>query len=218
MRAFIGASLLSSSVAQPKRKPFEIYDRQLPGFTLRVQPSGVRSYYARFGRNRRVALGKVGTLLPDEARGRCQKVLGNVAHGRSPLHGLDGAEGLTLGEFIEATYTPWARTNRVRTAASTLEKLHRQFRTWFSEPLSAITVERLESWKTRRLNTGCSPTTVLRELFALSSVLSRAVKLGKLPQNPIRRVDKPRIDRRQTQGPLSRRRGRSTTPGCPAGT
>jgi Arm DNA-binding domain len=81
MRAFIGASLLTSSVAQPKRKPFEIYDRQLPGFTLRVQPSGVRSYYARFGRNRRVALGKVGTLLPDEARARCQKVLGNVAHG-----------------------------------------------------------------------------------------------------------------------------------------
>jgi hypothetical protein len=30
MRAFIGASLLTSSVAQPKRKPFEIYDRQLP--------------------------------------------------------------------------------------------------------------------------------------------------------------------------------------------
>jgi Arm DNA-binding domain len=144
MRAFIGASLLTSSVAQPKRKPFEIYDRQLPGFTLRVQPSGVRSYYARFGRNRRVALGKVGTLLPDEARGRCQKVLGNVAHGRHPLHGLDGAEGLTLGEFIEATYTPWVQTNRVRTAASTLEKLHRQFRTWFSEPLSTITIERLE--------------------------------------------------------------------------
>jgi integrase len=196
MRALIGASLLTSGVAQPKRKPFEIYDRQLAGFTLRVQPSGVRSYYARFGRNRRVALGKVGTLLPDEARARCQKVLGNVAHGRHPLHGLDGADGLTLGEFIETTYTPWVRTNRVRTAASTLEKLHRQFRTWFSEPLSTITVERLESWKTRRLNTGCSATTVLRELFTLSSVLSRAVKLGKLPQNPIRRVDKPRIDRR----------------------
>ncbi|MDB6088300.1 MAG: hypothetical protein JWN85_1084 [Gammaproteobacteria bacterium] len=143
-----------------------------------------------------VALGKVGALLPDEARARCQKVLGNVAHGRHPLHGLDGAEGLTLGQFVKETYAPWVRTNRVRTAASTLEKLHRQFRTWFSEPLSAITIERLESWKIRRLNTGCSATTVLRELFALSSVLSRAVKLGKLAQNPIRRVDKPRIDRK----------------------
>jgi hypothetical protein len=46
---------------------------------LRVQPTGVRSYYARFGRNRRFALGKVGALRPGDARERCQKVLGNVA-------------------------------------------------------------------------------------------------------------------------------------------
>ena len=84
MRAIIGPNLLSSKVAQPTKKPFELYDSRLPGFTLRVQPSGVRSYYARFGRNRRITLGKADTLLPDEARERCQKVLGNVAHGRHP--------------------------------------------------------------------------------------------------------------------------------------
>jgi len=56
MQAIIGPTLLSSKVAQPTHKPFEIYDTRLPGFTLRVQPSGVRSYYARFGRNRRIAL------------------------------------------------------------------------------------------------------------------------------------------------------------------
>lgn len=90
VQAFIGAKLLSSKVAQPTKKPFEIYDSRLSGFTLRVQPTGVRSYYSRFGRSRRIALGKVGTLLPDEAREKCQKVLGNVAHGRHPLHGLSG--------------------------------------------------------------------------------------------------------------------------------
>ena len=195
MRTVIGAKLLLSKIAQPAQKPFEIYDNRLPGFTLRIQPSGVRSYYARFGRNRRIALGKVGALLPDEARERCQKVLGNVAHGRHPLHGLDGP-GLTLGQFIDETYRPWVTTNRVRTAANTLEKLRRHFRTWFSEPLTAITVERIESWKSRRFNSGCKATTLLRDLFTLSSVLSRAVKLGHLKENPIRRVDKPRIDRR----------------------
>jgi integrase len=196
MRAIIGAKLLASSIAQPAAKPFEIYDTRLPGFALRVQPSGVRSYYARFGRNRRISLGKVGELLPDEARGKCQKVLGNVAHGRHPLSGLFGPDGPTLGEFVQETFTPWAQANRPRSAANTLEKLHRHFGSWFAEPLSVITVERIESWKQRRLNSGRKPTTVLRDLFALSSVLSRAVKIGMLPENPIRRVDRPRIDRR----------------------
>jgi predicted Zn-dependent peptidase len=90
MRTFIGAKLLSSKAAQPTKKPFEIYDNRLAGLTLRVQPTGVRSYYARFGRSRRIALGKVGTLPPDEAREKCQKVLGNVAHGRHPC--TDSAE------------------------------------------------------------------------------------------------------------------------------
>jgi integrase len=196
MRTFIGAKLLSSKVSQPTKKPFEIYDNRLAGFTLRVQPTGVRSYYARFGRNRRIALGKVGALLADEARERCQKVLGNVAHGRHPMQGLSGLEGLTLGQFIDESYEPWAKANRCRTATNTLEKLNRLFGAWFSEPLTAITIERIESWKIRRVNAGCSGTTLLRDMFTLSSVLSRAVKLGKLSENPIRKVEKPRIDRR----------------------
>jgi hypothetical protein len=39
-----------------------------------------------------------------------------------------------------------------------------------TEPLTTITLERIESWKTRRLNAGRSATTVLRDLFTLSSV------------------------------------------------
>jgi integrase len=195
MQYFIGVKLLSSRVAQPTNKPFEIYDSRLHGFTLRVQPTGIRSYYARFGRNRRFALGKVGALQSDEARDRCQKVLGNVAHGRHPLHGLNG-EGLTLGQFIRDSYTPWVRANRPRTAENTLEKLNRLFGTWFAEPLSTITVERIELWKIRRVNAGRVATTVMRDIFTLSSVLRRAVRLGKLTDNPVRWVDKPRIDRR----------------------
>src|SRR5207302_4410717 len=64
------------------------------------------------------------------------------------------------------------------------------------EPLTAVTVERIESWKARRLNAGRSAATVLRDLFTLSSVLRRTVRAGELTDNPVRRVDKPRIDRR----------------------
>jgi integrase len=196
MQVFIGATLLTGKEAEPQSKPFEIYDTRLSGFVLRIQPSGVRTYYARFGRNRRVVLGRVGTVAPEEARARCQKVLGNVAHGRHPLQGLGGTDGITLGMFIADTYTTWVNASRPRTAANTLEKLHWHFRTWYPEPLTAITVERIESWKARRLNEGRSPATVLRDLFTLSSVLRRAVKAGELTENPMRRVDMPRIDRR----------------------
>jgi len=196
MQAIIGSTLLSSKVVQPTKKPFEIYDSRLIGFTLRVQPRGVRSYYARFSRNRRAAIGQAGMIEPDEARERCQKVLGNVAHGRHPLHGLGGTDGITLGMFIADTYTTWVNASRPRTAADTLEKLYRHFRTWYPEPLTAITVEPVEAWKARRLNEGRSHSTVLRDLFTLSSVLRRAVKAGELTENPVRRVDKPRVDRR----------------------
>ena len=196
MQAFIGPTLLAGKEVQPREKPFEIYDSRLSGFTLRVQPTGVRAYYARFGRSRRVALGHAGSIEPDEARERCLLVLGNVAHGRHPLHGLGGTDGITLGMFISETYTTWVRASRPRTAADTLEKLYRHFRTWYPEPLTAITVERIEAWKARRLNEGRNPVTVVRDLYTLSSVLRRAVKAGELTENPVRRVDKPRIDRR----------------------
>lgn len=141
MQAFIGTTLLTSKDAQPQDKPFEISDCRLSGFILRIQPSGVRTYYARFGRNRRVVLGTVGIIAPEEARDRCQKVLGNVAHGCHPLHGVGGTVGVTLGMFIADTYTTWVNASRPRTASNTLEKLHRLFRTWYPEPLTAITVE-----------------------------------------------------------------------------
>jgi hypothetical protein len=134
VQAFIGTKLLSNRSAQPRAKPFEIYDRRLRGFTLRVQPSGVRAYYARLGSNHRIALGRVGVLGPEEAREKCQIVLVNVANGRRPMHGLLGIEDLTLGQFIDETYAPWAKANRPRTATNTLEKLNRLYRSWLREP------------------------------------------------------------------------------------
>ena len=195
MRAIIGAKLLTTKAAQPSAKPFTIADTRLSGFTLRVQPSGARSYYARWGRSGIQVIGKVGEFTPDEARERCQKILGNVAHGRPPLHGIDGAEGLTLGQFIADTYAPWAKAHRPRTAGGTLDRIALHFSGWYGRPLTAITMEDIERWRLKRINEGITPSTVRRDLDGLSSVLTRAVKLGKLSENVVRRLERPRIDR-----------------------
>lgn len=194
MRAIISANLLKSSAAQFQDKPSDIRDTRLIGFILRVERN-VRTYFAQVGRGRRVRLGRVGELTPDEARERCQAVLGNVAQGRPPLHGIDGAEGLTLGEFIADTYAPWAKAHRPRTAGGTLDRIALHFSGWYSRPLTAITMEDIERWRLKRINEGITPSTVRRDLDGLSSVLTRAGKLGKLSENVVRRVERPRIDR-----------------------
>jgi len=195
VRAIIGARLLASSAAQPRNKPFDIHDSRLPGFVLRVQPSGVRSFCVQLGRGRRLTLGKVGPLTPDQARHRCELVLGNVAHGREPTAGLDGAARISLGEYITSQYRPWALANRPRSATSALARIEYCFRQWNDQPLCSLSTPQLETWKTARLAQGLRPATVLRDLANLSGVLSHAVRLGMLPDNPMRRVDKPRLDR-----------------------
>ena len=196
MRAIIGARLLASAAAQPKGKPFEISDSRLPGFVLRIQPSGVRTFYAQLSRGRRLALGKVGHLTADQARHRCELALGNVAHGREPTMGLDGAtKAVTLRQFLEIDYAPWAKANRPRSASATLDRLERCFSKWYDYALTTISTAQLESWKTERLQGGCRPATVLRDLAGLSAVLSHAVRIEKLADNAMRRVEKPRLDR-----------------------
>jgi integrase len=196
MKTLISARLLSSHRADPQPKPYEIWDRDLRGFVLRVQPSGTRAYIVQIARGRRVTLGTVGAMTPTQARERAKKVLGNVAHNRAPLAGLGTNAGLSLGDFIERNYVPWAKVNHPRSAYNTLSRLNRCFRKWSHKALAEITTELVEGWKVGRLAEGLAPTTVVRDVAALSAVLSRAVKMGKLDHNPMGNVDKPRIDRR----------------------
>lgn len=195
MRAIIGARLLASIAAQPKSRPFDIHDSRLPGFVLRVQPSGVRSFCVQLGRGRRLTLGKVGHLTADQARRRCELILGNVAHGREPTAGLDGIARVSLGEYIDDQYRPWVIANRPRTASSALARIEYCFHQWYNQPLCTLSTSQLETWKTARLAKGLRPATVLRDMANLSGLLSHAVRLGVLSDNPMRRVDKPRLDR-----------------------
>ncbi len=63
-------------------------DSDLAGFGVRVMPTGVASYFVRYrtadGSARRLVLGKVGTLTPDEARRLAGERLGTVAKGADP--------------------------------------------------------------------------------------------------------------------------------------
>ena len=74
-------------LALPGDKDLFYWDDDIPGYGLRIKPSGVKSYlvqYRQGKRSRRMTLGRHGVITADEARKLAKKELGSVAHGKDP--------------------------------------------------------------------------------------------------------------------------------------
>ena len=90
----------------PSGKDLTYWDEALTGFGLRVQPGGAASfiimYRTREGRLRKLTIGRVGTLTPDEARAEARQKLAEAERGHDPAGDKTAARrALTISELCD---------------------------------------------------------------------------------------------------------------------
>ncbi len=80
--------IVESLKPDPEREIY-VADDELPGFGIRLRPSGAASYVIRYrtaaGESRRFTIGRVAVLSPEEARKMAQAQLTAVAAGADPV-------------------------------------------------------------------------------------------------------------------------------------
>jgi integrase len=80
---------LINSMEPDATKDVYLWDGSLPGYGVRLKPSGVKSFVIQYrspeGRSRRLTLGRTTVLTPDQARRMAQQTLAAVAQGADPV-------------------------------------------------------------------------------------------------------------------------------------
>lgn len=193
MKTKINAALVSG--LQPRARPYEVFDRDLKGFIVRVQPTGsityLCAYRTKIGQRRRYTIGKSGVVSPAQARDEAKKILGDVARGQDPVADLQAkraqAKQHTLGTFLDDVYEPWA-AQHLNSASGTLRRIRVSFKDFLGRRLADLSPWIFEKWKTERLKAGTTAATVNRDLGALKAALARAVDWGHLEGHPLQKV------------------------------
>lgn len=190
--------------AQPIGKEYFIWDGDLPGFGLRVRASGsctyVFQYRAGLGRSaptRRLTLGRVGKLTPDQARGLAKTALGEMALGGDPAADKAGERKAgSIAELVERFLLHIEKRRKATTYAGYRYALRNILVTRFG----SMAAHRLTLVELERLFESLSetPATANNLLSATSSMYGFAAKRGLVPKgtNPTYGIERFTINRR----------------------
>lgn len=180
-----------------------VWDAQLPGFGVRVKPSGIKSYVVQYrnretGTSRRKTLGRHGHLLSlHQARERARIILAEALRGRDPVaEGRARRAAPTMDElaaaYLEYHAIPKKRPRSVGADRSMLSRI-------ILPRLGRRKVDAVGSRDIRALHVAMkdTPYQANRVLALLSKMFSLAMAWGWRHDNPVKGIERYREERRE---------------------
>lgn len=179
------------------RSQYVIWDAKVPGFGLRIQPSGQKSfiiyYRNKLGQQRSMALGKYGVLTLDQARSIAKIELGNVEKGEDPaLKKKQNTMGETFGEFGRSYIENHSKPNK-----KTWEEDQRYLEQYIYQRFGRIKLKHIDKKAVydfhQELRKSHSLYVANRALSLISSLFNKALEWGALEAgfpNPTKGIKK----------------------------
>src|SRR5690606_10839387 len=138
--------------AAPKRKPYRLYDADVPQLYLRVLPTGIKTWYVNWARNRDTALGKWPGVTADAARVQAQQALIEASTG-VPEVARRKEKVLTLRALLDVeddeSYGAWVQAHR-KSGKATVQRIHSAFAELLDKPLTALNPWLIDKWRLKR--------------------------------------------------------------------
>lgn len=188
MKVKLTQTMIASIPIHEKRTDYR--DSVVPGLTLRVEPSGRKSWYLDYkfdGRRRWWFIGRAAYISLSDARREAQAFLGILAKGKDPL-AVPEPE-LTCGLLREKYYAPWVIENR-KSGGETVKGLKRYFMRFDDRPAGSLTLGDMELWRREmREKRKLKAATLNRAATYLTAMLNWAVKRKLISANPLEELD-----------------------------
>ena len=169
-------------------KKYERRDLRLPGFLVRVEASGKKTYYYRYSINREVKWFRIGPAEMGAAAARLmtRRLIGAVALGGDPQAERKAKRGgLTFEQLHQRYVTERAQKRNKSWRQASYLVTRFVLPRWARLPAAGITRADVKAL----LGSMSSPTTANQVKFAVSAVLKHGVREGLIALNPARDID-----------------------------